>query len=52
MFREYFIYQSPSFSVKDSYGDNQNKNDLIVKYLNESLADLWNSFNSKEISIK
>ena len=39
MFREYFNYQSPSLLVKDLYEDNQNKNDIIVKYLNESLIE-------------
>ena len=48
-FRGYFNYQSPSFLVKDLYKFNQNKNDTIVKYLNESLIDLGNSINSKNI---
>ena len=48
-FREYFNYQSPSFLVKDLYKFNQNKNDTIIKYLNESLIDLGNSINSKNI---
>ena len=39
MFREYFNYQSPSLLVKDLYEDNQNKNDIIVKYLNESVIE-------------
>ena len=39
----------PSFLVKDLYEDDQNKNDIIVKYLKESLIDLRNSINSKEI---
>ena len=49
MFREYFNYQSPSFLVKDLYEDNQNKNYIIVKYLNESLIYLINSVNSKSL---
>ena len=49
IFREYFNYQSPSLLVKDSYEDNRNKNDIIVKYLNESLIDLKNSINSKQL---
>ena len=48
-FRKYFNYQSPSFLVKDLYKFNQNKNDTIIKYLNESLIDLGNSINSKNI---
>ena len=47
---KYFNYQSASFLVKDLYKDNQNKNEIIVKYLNESLTDLRNSINSTEIS--
>ena len=47
MFREYFNYQFPSFLVKDLYEDNQNKNDIIVEYLNESLIDLRKSINCK-----
>ena len=39
----------PSFLVKDLYEDDQNINDIIVKYLKESLIDLRNSINSKEI---
>ena len=48
IFREYFNYQSTSFLSKDFYVVNQNKNDIIVKYLTELLIDLRNSFNSKE----
>ena len=44
-----FNHQSPSFLVKYLYEDKQNKNDIIVEYLNESLTDLRNSINSKEI---
>ena len=47
--REYFNCQSPSFLVKDLYEGNQNKNDISVKYLRESLINLGNSINSKEI---
>ena len=39
---EYFKYRSPSFLVKDLYEDNQNKNDMIEKYLHESWIDLRN----------
>ena len=49
IFREYFDYQSASFFVKDLYVEKQNKNEIIVKYLAESLIDLRNSINSKEI---
>ena len=48
IFREYFNYQSTSFLSKDFYVVNQNKNDIIVKYLTELSIDLRNSFNSKE----
>ena len=48
-FNEYFEYQPPSVLVKDLYEDNQNKNDMIVNYHNESLIDLRNSINSKDI---
>ena len=51
IFTEYFDYQSPSFLVKDLYEGNQNKNDIIVKYLNESLIDLRNSIKSKEVLV-
>ena len=49
IFREYFNYLSPSFLVKVLCEENQNKNDIIVKYINESLIDIRNSTNSKEI---
>ena len=49
IFKEDFSYESPSFLVKDLYESNQNKNYMIVKYLNESLIDLSNSINSEEI---
>ena len=45
MFREYYNHQS----TKDLYEDNENKNDIVVKYLNESLINLRNSINSNEI---
>ena len=47
IFKEYFGYESPSFLVKDLYESKQNKNDMIVKYLNESLIDLRNNINIK-----
>ena len=49
IFKEYFGYESPSFLVKDVYEGNQNKNDMIVKYLNESLIDLRNNINIKKL---
>ena len=49
LFKEYFDYDSLSFLVKDLCESNQSKSDMIVKYLNESLIDLKNSINSKEI---
>ena len=49
IFREYFNYQSSLFLVKDLHEANQTKNDITVKYLNESLIDLRNSINSKKI---
>ena len=36
IFEEYFGYESPSFLGKDLYESNQSKNDVIIKYLNES----------------
>ena len=50
IFNEFFDYQYPSFLAKDLYEDNQNKNDKIVKNINESLINLRNSVNNKEIS--
>ena len=35
--------------MKDLYEDNQNKTDKIVEDINETLINLGNSFNSKEI---
>ena len=35
--------------MKDLYEDNQNKTDKIVEDTNETLINLRNSFNSKEI---
>ena len=49
IFREYFNHQSPSLLVKDLYEGNENKNDIIVKFLNEPLIGLRNTINSKEI---
>ena len=49
IFREYFSYQSPSFLAKYLCELNQDENDIIVKYLNESLIDLRNSISSKKI---
>ena len=49
IFNEFFSYQYPSFLVKDLYEDNQNKNNKIVKNINESFINLRNSINSKEI---
>ena len=46
----YLGYESPSFLVKDLCESNQNKNDMIVKYLNESLINLRNNIDIKEIS--
>ena len=48
IFKEYFGYQSPSFLEKDLYESNQNKNDGIIKYLNESVIDLRNKNNIKK----
>ena len=48
----FFNYHYPSFLVKDLYEDNQNKNNKIVKNINESLINLRNSINSKEIPEK
>ena len=39
----YFNYQSLSFSEKEFYEANQNKNGIIVKHHNESLTHLKNS---------
>ena len=36
LFKRIFNYYSPSFSVKDLYKDNKNKNDKILKNVNES----------------
>ena len=49
IFNEFFNYPYPSFLVKDLYEGNQNKNDKIVKNINEPLINLRNSINSKEI---
>ena len=50
IFIEYFNYLSPSFLVNDLCEENQNKNNIIVKYINESLINIRNSTNSKEIT--
>ena len=42
-------HQSPLSLPKDLYYKNENKKDAIVNFLNESLIDLRNSINSKEI---
>ena len=43
----YFGCYSPSFLVKDLHKDN--KNDTIIKYIDESLIELRNSINNKKI---
>ena len=43
----FFNYHYLSFLVKDLYGDNQNKNDKILKNTNESLITLRNAIDSK-----
>ena len=45
-----FRYCYPSFLVKYLYEHNQNKNEKIVKNVNESLINLRNYINGKEIS--
>ena len=50
IFREYFTYNAPSFLVKDFCENNKNKNDIFIKHFNESLFNLRNSFNGKEIT--
>ena len=47
IFKEYFGCEFPSFLVKDLYESNKNKNDMIVRYLYESLIDLRNNINIK-----
>ena len=49
IFNEFFNYQNPSFLVKDLYEDIQNKNDKVVKNINESLINIINSINLKEV---
>ena len=44
---DFFNYHYLSFLVKDLYGDNQNKNDKILKNTNESLITLRNAIDSK-----
>lgn len=43
----YFGCYSPSFLVKDLHKGN--KNDTIIKYIDESLIELRNSINNKKI---
>ena len=49
IFNEFFNYHYPSLLVKDLYEDNLNKNEKLVKNINESLINLINSINSNEI---
>ena len=49
IFNEFFSYHYLSFLVKDLYEDKQNINDKITRNINESLINLRNSINSKEI---
>ena len=48
IFHEFWNLHYPPFLVKDLYKDNQ-KNDKIVKNINESLINLRNSINGKNI---
>ena len=41
--KTYFGYHTPSFSVKDLYKGNQNKNEKIASQINDSLIELRNS---------
>ena len=47
---EFFNNRYPLFLVKGLYEDNQNKNEKLVKNINESLINLRNSINSKKKS--
>ena len=47
--KNFFNDLYPSFLVKNLYEDDQNKNGKIVKTINESLINLRNSINGKEI---
>ena len=49
IFNEYFNYYYASFLLKNLYEDNQNNNGKTVKNIHESLINLRNSSNGKEI---
>ena len=46
---EFFNNRYSLFLVKGFYEDNQNKNEKLVKNINESLINLRNSINSEKI---
>ena len=45
VFSEYFRYQKLSFLKKDLFKSNENKNQQMVKLLNDALIDLRNAAN-------
>ena len=49
IFRDYFIYQTPSYLRKVLYNSDEIKDDEIIKNINNRLIELRNSINSKEI---
>ena len=49
IFRDYFLYQTPSYLTKILYGNDGIKNCEIIKSINNGLIELRNSINNKDI---
>ena len=49
IFRNYLLYQTPSYLTKVLYDRDEIKNNEIIKNINNGMIELRNSINSKEI---
>ena len=49
IFKDYFLYQHPSFLVEDLYEVNQDENKITVNLVNDVLIDLKNDVSKKEV---
>ena len=49
IFRDYFLYQTPSYLKKVLYDSDEIENDEIIKNINNGLIELRNSVISKKI---
>ena len=52
IFRDFFLYQTPSYLTKVLYDSNEIKNNKIIKHINNGLIKIVTSINSKETPSK